>query len=645
MSATVVSDGRNACIEITPPEGGRACVDLVAVVDISGSMGTSAEIKTNSGVESHGLTSLNIVQHATQTMIASLSPEDQFALVSFHTSVRTEFPLSPMTDTNKTIASKATNALHPKDTTNLWGGIEQGLNLLPSNTHRLQVVVVQTDGVDNIAPGEGVVKACEAWIKRAKVSGRRIPLIYTIGFGTNLESLKLVEIAALSEGGVFQYIHDAASVGTVFCNALANIYSTVATQAKLVFPDCSEIALGALYTQQAKRCLIPMSKMTDGAKIQFQPRNSLPVTIDVPQTLSGTIPAREQARTDLISGIEAGLRIVGYDQKRAKDEFTAVIDKLSRGDQLDLFQDAIECGKALDFTGTWGLHFLRGMRQNHFQQVCAHFRDIGCTPYTSPSRTDLVSRLNVIFNALPPPEASRATSSTVQVKSMATYNTTNYDDPCFPGWCRTQLANGQWTRLDQLVKGDRLSTGGTIKCVVKTVTNGVATLVNIDRLWITPYHPIRVKAATVQRIPSRLQRQPQGLKWSRPRNKVRIHPAKYAFPCEFAPVVDQACPAIYSFVLTDKHIMNVEGYDCVTLGHHFQEDKARHDYLGTHAVIRDLSVLPGYDEGLLEFNTGCLLRSKRTGLIDGFNPTYLRSLANPEIRAEWEATLEKNYTN
>jgi Mg-chelatase subunit ChlD len=629
-TATVVSDGVTACIEITPIKAARAAVDLVAIVDISGSMGTSAEIKTSTGVESHGLSSLNIVQHATQVMIASLTPADQFALVSFHSTVRTEFPLSSMTDSNKETARAATNALRPQESTNLWGGIEQGLNLLPRDTHRLQVVVVQTDGVDNIAPGEGAVEACKTWIRRAKESGRRIPLIYTIGFGTNLESPKLVDLAALSEGGVFEYIHDAASVGTVFCNALANIYSTVATQVKLVFPDRTEIPLGALYADQPKRCLVPAGKMA-GAKLSYQPRNSAPVTLELTPVVSGTIPSRELARTDLIRAIEAGLRTVLYDQKRAQDDFKTAIERLSQGDHTDLFQDAIECGKALEFTGSWGLHFLRGMRQNHFQQVCAHFRDIGCTAYSAPARTDAVQALNAIFNALPPPKGSCVTAATVQVQSMSSYNTQRYDDPCFPGWCRTRLADGQIVRLDGLVKGDRLATGGTIECVVKTWTDGAAPLVNLGRLWITPYHPIRTRGVTVRTVTPRLHRTTTGRggkTWIRSRNRLHFQPAEYAFPCEFGPVVLQSCSAVYSFVLTDKHVINVEGYDCVTLGHNFREDKARHAYLGTDAVRQDLSALPGYDEGLLEFNTGCLTRSKTTGLVNGFNPEFLRSTFN-----------------
>ena len=70
--------------------------------------------------------------------------------------------------------------------------------------------------------------------------------------------------------------------------------------------------------------------------------------------------------------------------------------------------------------------------------------------------------------------------------------------------------------------------------------------------------------------------------------------------------------------------MNIEGYLCVSLGHHFTEEKARHPYFGTGAVRADLGRLPGFAEGFLEFNPGCLVRSTTTQLVTGFNADYLR---------------------
>jgi hypothetical protein len=622
LNVQTVVEGELAGVELWPGIMPRPAVEMVAVVDVSGSMASAAEIKTSTGSESHGLSSLNVVQHATQVLIASLTPADAFALVSFDSEAQTEFALQAMTPALQARASAATKALEPRANTNLWAGVEMGLQLLPTDTARLQVLVVLTDGVDNDGPAEGVVQACRNYLQRAMVAGRRVPLIYTFGLGTNLESPKLVALAAASNGGLFEYIHDAASVGTVFSHALANIYSTVATQTRLIFADNSTVALGALYANQAKRVLFP-AKLLAGARLSYEPRNSGVVTRSLPAPVAGgRVAGRERGRDLLVTGVEAALRLVNVNQLRARSEFAAVVEKIVDAGDEGLLQDAIECNKALEYTSTWGLHFLRGMSQNHRLQACAHFRDVGCAEYTSPARTELVTEFNAIFNALPPPQGSLRTAHTVPVPSMAVYNSSSYDDPCFPGWCRTQLASGAWTRVDNLVKGDVLMNGAQIECVVKTHTVGFAALVQLERLFITPYHPIRVKPVEVRRVSHRLRR--EGDTWVRTPQEFQVTPAEYAFPCELGTVVHQPCQALYSFVLSDTHLMNIEGYECVALGHYFTEEKARHPYFGTAAVRADLGRLPGFAEGFLEFNPGCLVRSKTTQLVTGFNADYLR---------------------
>jgi len=637
---TLFSDGVTACLQITLPEASRRTpVDIVAVVDVSGSMGGSADITTANGRESNGFSSLNIVQHAVRTVIASLTPADQFALVSFHSTTKTEFPLTPVKDAGvKAAADAAVNALYPQNNTNLWAGLERAFSLLPTDTARMPVILILTDGVENETPAEGTVAACKSRLDRLRATGASVPLIYTLGFGTNLESPKLVDLAAASPGGLFEYTHDAGSVGTVFVNALANIFVTAAREARVVFSNQTEILLGALYAGQTKSTLFPASSLPNAMLFyQSLTGEARAVPLATVPTGGAVVPPREAARHALIGVLEKALLVATYSVGQAKDLFPPLLQSL--GVYRDLFQDAVECLKALSFTHSWGLHFIRGMRQNHFQQVCAHFKDVGTEGYTSRFRSAVAGELNTIFNSLPAQKPSLATQATIHVASMASYN--SCDDPCMAGWCRTLLANGQWCRLDNLQKGDQLRSGARIECVVKTRTrDGHAALVHLPKkggngLWITPYHPIRTTPVAIRRVTPRLHRTlvpaakgSKGSKgarstWTRSRNVLAYKPAVWNFPCELNPVVLQPCPAVYSFVLDTRHTMEIEGFTCVTLGHGFGESKVAHPYLGTDAVIRDLAQMPGFDEGLLEFHTGCLARDPQTGLLNGFNPAFL----------------------
>lgn len=60
---------------------------VCCVLDISGSMSSSADI---AGGESTGLSVLDVVKHATLTILESLKDTDKFSLVSFSDEARIE---------------------------------------------------------------------------------------------------------------------------------------------------------------------------------------------------------------------------------------------------------------------------------------------------------------------------------------------------------------------------------------------------------------------------------------------------------------------------------------------------------------------------------------------------------------------------
>ena len=100
----------------------RQPVDFVIAVDVSGSMGLEATLQLDEGVESHGLTLLDIVKHAMRTCVHTLSPGDRCALVSFSTEAFVVLPLTQMDVAGKEAAEQQISALRADGQTNLWGG-------------------------------------------------------------------------------------------------------------------------------------------------------------------------------------------------------------------------------------------------------------------------------------------------------------------------------------------------------------------------------------------------------------------------------------------------------------------------------------------------------------------------------------------
>jgi len=175
---------------------------------------------------------------------------------------------------------------------------------------------------------------------------------------------------------------------------------------------------------------------------------------------------------------------------------------------------------------------------------------------------------------------------------MASYNSCS--NPCFDGGCSVLLADGTSKNVQNVRKGDMVACienrAAEVLCILKTYCkDNQAELVEFEGgLLVTPYHPIRVNGV-----------------WS--------------FPCDINSAKIRACPAVYSFVLKEDsgHVMIINGVECVTLGHSYDEEVVRHPYFGTRKVVDDLKAMRGWDAGLVEVHTGCLVRDAKSGLVCG----------------------------
>lgn len=181
-------------------------------------------------------------------------------------------------------------------------------------------------------------------------------------------------------------------------------------------------------------------------------------------------------------------------------------------------------------------------------------------------------------------------------------------NPCFAGHCRALMASGALTPLREIKKGDRIivdeSTGETaqVVCMVCTkVEGGEMNLVHLpsmfanqeseggDGLLVTEYHPIRLDG-------------------------------QWQYPVDVSPSFPRPCDEIYSFVLNSGHVMVIEGYQCVGLGHGFTSDPVvAHAYFGSSRVLEDLARADqsGYAAGRVTLYSRPFVYNSSTELIDG----------------------------
>jgi len=208
----------------------RLPVNICCVVDTSGSMQLSATIKDDKGKEeSTGITVLQLVKHAIKTIIHCLDKEDYLSIVAYSSKAKVVTKLMPMTESNRKKTLKELDKLEPDGQTNLWDGLQNGLDMMRTGSKKLNAseknsaVLLFTDGLPNVTPPKGELGMLEKYIDSYGLPAA----VHTYGFGYQLDT-KLLNALAQTASGTFAFIPDSSMVGTIFVNSLSNICCNVA---------------------------------------------------------------------------------------------------------------------------------------------------------------------------------------------------------------------------------------------------------------------------------------------------------------------------------------------------------------------------------------------------------------------------------
>lgn len=216
-----------AAEQIENLEGQRKPIDVVVVLDVSGSMGDM--VKGNK-------TKLDLCKDTLKYLIFDvLSSKDRLSLVTFTDDAKSMFSLQCMTNDNKQNAMAKVNSLRPLNSTNLSAGLFMGIDEVKNvkNPNEVQTILLLTDGLMN--KGEtNTEKLCRmvtdmlgTKTKRASVSnltdmmkslsssflgGKEAnnnndapsanPSVFTFGYGLDVDTKSLSALASSSGGGV-----------------------------------------------------------------------------------------------------------------------------------------------------------------------------------------------------------------------------------------------------------------------------------------------------------------------------------------------------------------------------------------------------------------------------------------------------------
>lgn len=640
----------------------RTPVDVVLVIDISGSMGTIASIQAQDGsYENDGLTLLDVVKHAARTVIATLGPGDRLALVSYSSSATCLMGMTVMDKQGQLLAKQHLDSLRAGGTTNLWDGLHQGMTGLASDTQpgRPQHVMLLTDGIPNIVPNRGHLAMLQKY--RKGLTNGRLPTIHTFGFGYSLDS-DLLNALATEGGGMYSFVPDAGFVGTAFVNSISNILSTCGEHAMLnVELDGTEwtfdatlstsrsvqVPLGLLTHGQGRDIVLKLAAGTSTADDVPPPKyratlQYLALNESTEQTSEEAVAAsttetvalhsyRQHLVTfarSVLSASEASLRqslVASFEQTLARavkaspdNAYLAALHEDTRG-------QIAQAVSREDWWNKWGIHYLRSLVRAHEMQFCSNFKDPGLQHYGGRLFRDLREDVDDLFNKLPPPTPAQTgqlyrsmgynggattTAAPVAPVDMSRYNSSS--GPCFDGRGLVQCADGTCMRVDALTMGTRVWTPegpGVVRCVLKTRSTRGFSLTTLpgSGLRVTPYHPVMDPTTRDDDVT-----------------------AQWTFPHDVAGATtahDGKCSAVYSFLVERPHIpgrwataMRIDGVTVVTLAHGMDGDVVGHPFYGTDAVVRDLTNAIGWTRGRVVLDashTSAVVRDLCTNLVCG----------------------------
>ncbi len=624
LSLDLSYNGVYKLITISPPKGiDRQSGDISAVVDISGSMGIEATIKNDSGQnESHGLSILDITKHALRTIVYCLDSDDRFALISYSDSARVEYELNFMTPENKQEVLKCIDNLHTEGSTNLWDGLFKGMEELKKNkgSGRNAGVFLLTDGQPNIEPPRGHIPM----LKKYQDENPDITFsIDTYGFGYNLDS-ELLNQLAIQGNGSYAFIPDSGFVGTVFEHSISNFLVNVSNKSILCIEPSfgHELNIQNIYYPYDTKSATWGYQINVGA-IQYGQNKNIVVTTNSPDDTFSVIFKYFDTRDNKWKSIEQNTfttknKFVMKHYYRAyfAEEVTkalvtqdsnyisnlkSVIESSNIGDDpyiQDLLKDLNgQVSQALsrnDWFNKWGKHYLPSLVLSHYLQKCNNFKDPGVQHFGGDLFKKIRDKADDIFCNMEPPKPSISYSRGSSNRSAAPVSMSVYSQPsgvCFDGFCEVSMFDKSTKLVKDIVKGDKVMTPNnkeaTIRCVVKTTTNGRESLVSFeDGLLVTKWHPIRIYG-------------------------------KWVFPTNLALAEVRVCSAVYSFLLEtdDEHVMIINNIECIALAHNIDKPVANHSYFGTEEVIKDLMNMQGWDEGLIVIGQKSAVRDSLTNRV------------------------------
>lgn len=267
----------------------RAPVDLVTVLDISGSMAG---------------TKLALLKRAMGFVIQNLGSSDRLSVIAFSSTARRLFPLRRMTDAGRQHALQAVNSLVANGGTNIAEGLRKGAKVMEDRKERNPVssIILLSDGQDTYTvngssgnqPQPNYQLLLPLSMHGSQNTGFQIP-VHSFGFGTDHDASSMHTISEIS-GGTFSFIETESVIQDAFAQCIGGLLSVVVQELQ-VGVECVDpsLRLGSLKAGSYPSHMMGDARTgsIDVGDLYADEERDFLVSVKVPAELSG-------AKTSLI---------------------------------------------------------------------------------------------------------------------------------------------------------------------------------------------------------------------------------------------------------------------------------------------------------------------------------------------------------
>lgn len=593
---------------ITPPDmGERQPIVVIVCMDLSGSMGTSLPNPTaEKGIKL--FTRLDLAKHVCSTTVHMLDSQDVFCIVGFNSTSAIMLKPTLMTLDGKRKADHAIKMLKADGGTNIWSALAlmNKVSNKPEFAGRNIISALLTDGETQDDPAcarRGIVDTYKLLPRQEKLS--------VFGFGYDINSKLLYQIASISNC-TFGFIPDFSMVGTVFINWLSTALSTASLEKTITITyadgSTSSHSTGLIQFGQARNIIglsdsAPVSMMLDGT------------AQGVVSTMQQVLSPMANARFELLNRLQfcIGHDGVGIDYVNIYNKYCSSSDSMVRELMRDIkpagTDDEGQISMAPRYWAKWGKHYTRAYYTAVLQETCVNFKDPGLQIYGGHLFQTISEAGDKIFRELPAPEATGGVD-TIQLN--ATYGSVAAPGTIAPTQPTTMAAfhnagGGCWAPGTLVLLAD----GVTRKCIEDVRRN--------DMVWTPEGSAVVEYAIEMNRIsPLQLMCNYQNVLLITPWHPVKVNNV-WRQPADFQIPIDMPVRTVYNMVLSQGHVIDVNGILSCTLGHNFTGDVIQHDFFGNkERIIAALSVQPGFDIGRPVFADLVAIKDSYTGLITGW---------------------------